>query len=283
MKKNRLIIGIILIISIVLTGFVISEQKVAATTTKRQTPTLFFHGYGGTVHSMDYLIDQSELDGYATRTLTVVVKPDGHVNIYGKWLKNAKNPEIQVLFVNNHESDYHHTASWIDNILTTLHNKYGVTTFNAVAHSWGNNAIIYYLENYSKKKNQPQISALVNIAAPMQILSKDIYRQNDWRYSNQLTKDFKSYTKPNSTIRNLHLRELNIIGQLTPYDHFDKAVPVHSARSLKRVFKGPHQSYQSRLFTGPKAEHSALTRRNPRVLHDMENFLWGNKKRDKFN
>ena len=63
---------------------------------------------------------------------------------------------MQVLFVNNHESDYHHTAKWIDSILKLLHQKYGVTRFNAVAHSWGNNAIMYYLENYSQKKNQPQ-------------------------------------------------------------------------------------------------------------------------------
>mgnify|MGYP005851652455 CR=1 FL=1 len=137
---------------------------------------------------------------------------------------------------------------------------------------------MYYLETYSKKKNQPQIDSLVNIAAPMQVLNRNIYRRNDWRYSNQLNRDFKSYIAPNSNIRRLHIRELNIIGQLTPEDHFDKAVPVSSAKSLQRVFKGPHQSYESRIFTGPRAEHSALTRRNPKVLHDIEHFLWDREK-----
>jgi len=133
---------------------------------------------------------------------------------------------------------------------------------------------MYYLENYSHRSNQPQISSLVNIAAPMQVLNRNIYRRNDWRYSQQLNRDFRTYTAPRSQIRKLHLRELNIFGQLTPEDHFDKAVPVSSDKSLKQVFHGPHQTYESRLFTGPRAEHSALTRRNPQVLHDIEHFLW---------
>ncbi|MFH5811631.1 alpha/beta fold hydrolase [Companilactobacillus sp. FL22-1] len=270
MRKVKWIILLLLIMIPIFSN----QQTVSASTEKRQTPTLFFHGFGGTQRSMDYLIDQSQRDGFATRTLTIVVTPGGKVLTYGSWPKSAKNPEIQVLFENNHESDYHHTAQWIDSILTKLHQKYGVDHFNAVAHSWGNNAIMYYLENYSQKRNQPQIKSLVNIAAPMQVLQRDIYRRNDWRYSNQLRKDFQSYTKPNSEIRKLPIRELNIMGQLSPDDHFDKAVPVSSARSLRKVFKGPDQSYQAHLFTGPKAEHSALTRRNPRVLHEIEHFLW---------
>ena len=270
MKKIK---WLFLLLAVVIASFS-TQQVVSANTETRQMPTLFFHGFGGTVRSMDYLIDQSQRDGYATRTLTVVVTPKGKVLSYGEWKKTAKNPEIQVIFQNNHESDYHHAATWIDSILKMLHKKYGVTRFNAVAHSWGNNAVMYYLEHYSQKKNQPQIDSLVNIAAPMQVLNRDIYRRNDWRYSNQLNKDFRTYTAPDSTIRNLHLRELNIMGQLSPEDHFDKAVPVSSARSLKKVFKGPDQSYQARLFTGPRAEHSALTRRNPKVLHDIEQFLW---------
>lgn len=275
MKKLNLFISFLLTLVVLIIGGVQTTTVAASTTTtKRQVPTLFIHGFGGTVHSMDYLIDQSQADGYATRTLTIFVTPKGKLLVDGQWKRAAKNPEIQILFGNNHESDYHHTAKWIDSILKMLHQKYGVTRFNAVAHSWGNNAIMYYLENYSQKKNQPQIDSLVNIAAPMQVLNRDIYRRNDWRYSNQLHKDFQTYIAPHSTIRNLHIRELNIMGQLNPHDHFDKAVPVSSARSLQRVFKGPHQTYQARLFTGPRAEHSALTRRNPKVLHDIEHFLW---------
>lgn len=279
MKKISLLIKILLVVSVVFVAGPMVEKDVSASSKvkqeqKRQMPTLFFHGFGGTVHSMDYLIDQSQADGYATRTLTVTVSPQGKVKTYGVWPRKAKNPEIQVLFLNNHESDYHHTAVWIDSILKVLHQKYGVTRFNAVAHSWGNNAIMYYLETYSKKSGQPQIDSLVNIAAPMQVLNRDIYRRNDWRYSNQLRKDFRTYLASDSNIRKLHIRELNIMGQLSPEDHFDKAVPVSSAKSLRRVFQGPHQTYQARLFTGPRAEHSALTRRNPRVLHDIEHFLW---------
>ncbi|PMD67849.1 alpha/beta hydrolase [Companilactobacillus nuruki] len=276
MKKLNLLTRIFLIISLCFTINVLTSQVVLASDSvpKRQTPTLFIHGFGGTVRSMDYLIDQSQKDGYATRTLTIFVTPKGKLLLDGHWPVSAKNPEIQVLFGNNHESDYHHTAKWIDSILKMLHKKYHVTRFNAVAHSWGNNAIMYYLENYSQKKNQPQIDSLVNIAAPMQVLNHDIYRRNIWRYSNQLTKDFHTYTAPHSQIRNLHMRELNIMGQLSPKDHFDKAVPVSSAQSLKKVFRGQYQTYESRIFTGPRAEHSALTRRNPRVLHDIERFLW---------
>ncbi len=273
MKKNRFLLRVICILLVCVGALTLNQQKVTASS-KRQMPTLFFHGFGGTVHSMDYLIDQSQADGFATRTLTIFVSRKGKLSIDGYWPQNAKNPEIQVLFGNNHESDYHHTAKWINSVVKMLQRRYGVTRFNAVAHSWGNNAIIYYLQKYSSRKNQPQIDSLVNIAAPMQVLSREIYRRNDWRYSNQLTRDFQKYTTPDSTIRRLHIRELNIIGQLSKRDHFDKAVPVSSAKSLKKVFRGPHQTYQARIFTGPEAEHSALTRRNPKVLHDIENFLW---------
>jgi len=279
--KNSLVRKIIFVLIVLITSGLLFETTVNASTPvdngKRQMPTLFFHGFGGTARSMDYLINQSQLDGYATRTLKVVVTPKEKVEIYGHWARNVKNPEIQVIFMNNHESDYHNTAKWIDSILQKLHRRYGVTHFNAVAHSWGNNALIYYLEHYSQKNDQPQIKALVNIAAPMQVLSRSIYRQNKWRYSKQLNRDFESYTAPHSTIKNLHIREMNIIGQLTPEDHFDKAVPVSSARSLERVFDGRNQTYETKLFTGPKAEHSALTRRNPKVLQDMERFLWDRK------
>lgn len=282
MKKRNLLITLCIVIICLVTKEACSIQNVLAATTKqnenRQVPTLFFHGFGGTVHSMDYLIDQSQVDGYATRTLTIFVSAKGKLNVDGFWTKEAKNPEIQILFGNNHESDYHQTAKWINSIVKMLQRRYNVTRFNAVAHSWGNNAVMYYLEKYSDNKNQPQIDSLVNIAAPMQVLNHDIYRRNNWRYSPQLTRDFKTYMAPGSVIRKLHIRELNIMGQLSVRDHFDKAVPVSSAKSLRRVFKGPHQTYEARLFTGPKAEHSALTRRNPRVLHDIEGFLWGRNK-----
>ncbi|CAJ1195223.1 hypothetical protein CPR19092_LGOLGGFK_01738 [Companilactobacillus paralimentarius] len=278
MKKRNLLITLCIIIFGLITITSCLQQEVSAATNnqsqKRQIPTLFFHGFGGTVHSMDYLIDQSQADGFATRTLTIFVSPKGKLSFDGRWPKSAKNPEIQILFGNNHESDYHQTAKWINSIVKMLHRKYGVTRFNAVAHSWGNNAVMYYLEKYSDNKDQPQIDSLVNIAAPMQVLNHNIYRRNDWRYSPQLTKDFRSYMAPDSVIHKLHIRELNIMGQLSMKDHFDKAVPVSSAKSLKKVFKGPHQTYEARLFTGHRAEHSALTRRNPRVLHDIESFLW---------
>lgn len=274
---KKVVIFVISLFALLLV-FPLNHNALASTTTKeRQVPTLFFHGFGGTVKSMDYLIDQSQADGYATRTITIFVSSKGKIKTDGFWPKDAKNPEIQVLFGNNHESDYHQTAVWINSIVKFLHKKYGITKFNAVAHSWGNNALIYYLEKYSQTKNQPQIVSMVNIAAPMQVLNRDIYRRNDWRYSDQLNKDFKTYIDPDSVIRRLRIRELNIIGQMSSHDHFDKAVPVSSAKSLKKVFKGPKQTYQARLFTGPKAEHSALTRRNPKVLHDMEKFLWENK------
>ena len=273
--KNKLMIKILLISLLVGFGFMIKPQNTFASTDNgRQIPTLFFHGFGGTVHSMDYLIDQSQADGYATRTLTIFVSKKGKLSFDGVWPKNAKNPEIQVLFGNNHQSDYHKTAKWINTIILALHKKYKITKFNAVAHSWGNNAVMYYLFKYGNRKNQPQIDSLVNIAAPMQVLNRDIYRRNPWRYSDQLTRDFDKYIHPDSVMQKFHIRELNIMGQLSKSDHFDKAVPVSSARSLRKVFKGPHQTYQARIFTGHLAEHSALTRRNPRVLHDIEHFLW---------
>lgn len=119
--KNKLLIRIFLISFIVSVGFLINSQTIfASSKNPREIPTLFFHGFGGTVRSMDYLIDQSQADGYATRTLTIFVSKKGKLSFDGTWPKNAKNPEIQVLFGNNHQSDYHKTAKWINTVILIL-------------------------------------------------------------------------------------------------------------------------------------------------------------------
>ena len=72
--KNKLLIKILLISFAVSLGFLTNAQTTfASSNNPREIPTLFFHGFGGTVRSMDYLIDQSQADGYATRTLTIFV------------------------------------------------------------------------------------------------------------------------------------------------------------------------------------------------------------------
>lgn len=98
--KNKLLIRIFLISFIVSVGFLINSQTIfASSKNPREIPTLFFHGFGGTVRSMDYLIDQSQADGYATRTLTIFVSKKASSVLTVLGLKMQKIPKFKFCLV----------------------------------------------------------------------------------------------------------------------------------------------------------------------------------------
>ncbi|MFD1464750.1 alpha/beta hydrolase [Lapidilactobacillus mulanensis] len=245
-----------------------------------RTPTIFVHGFGGGLGSLNYLIDESQHEGFATRTLTAYISPTGTIHYTGAWHAQVRHPEIQVIFEDNKQPNYHIAANWLKILLTQLRQKYGIRHFNAVSHSWGNNAVIYYLAHYGANQNLPQIKKLVTIAPPMTPLepaarNRGIYTHNPGRYRVQrMDADLRDYERADSPLKQLNINELNIYGDLNHPDHTDGRVSVKAAQALRHVFTGATQQYHEVHLYGPDSQHNALTRRNVIVLNRLEQFLF---------
>lgn len=244
-------------------------------TNRRPVPTFFIHGFGGNPASSDMLIARIQNDGYGREEFRANVSPSGHVTYLGHWNRHEKYPLVQVIFENNHEGDYHKAAGWINTIINHFHRKYGITRFNAVAHSYGNNAIVYYLATHNRN---PRINKLVDIAS---CVNTDHEQDREFRhhqiggfavYVKEMLHDQAWYEGKNSPFNGEHFSVLNIYGTYRGRPS-DGAVSHEAAQGLRKDFHGIIGSYREKEFKGPNAQHSALTRRNPGVARAIANFL----------
>ncbi|MCH3921620.1 alpha/beta hydrolase [Limosilactobacillus sp.] len=242
----------------------------------RPVPTLFIHGFGGNARSSNMLIRRIAADGYGQRSIRATVSPNGKVKYTGRWHQGDGQPLVQVIFANNHEGDYHVAAGWIGTIVNHLHQKYGVERFNAVAHSYGNNAIVYYLATH--RDGPARVNKLVDIAS---CVNTDRAQDREFRehqtggfatYVKEMRADQQWYEGRHSPFNGAHFSDLNIYGTYQGKPS-DGAVSHESAQGLRQDFAGITGTYQEREFRGPLAQHSALTRYNPAVAQAIAQFL----------
>lgn len=244
-------------------------------TNGKPIPTLFIHGFGGNAASSNMLIARIQNDGYGKETMRADVSPSGKVTYLGHWQRHEKFPLIQVIFENNHEGDYHKAAHWIGNIINHLHRKYGIKRYNAVAHSYGNNAIVYYIARHNKTV---KINKLVDIAS---CVNTDRQQDREFRhhqvggfavYVKEMLHDQAWYEGRHSPFNGQHFSVLNIYGTYRGRPS-DGAVSHEAAQGLRKDFRGIKGSYHEKEFKGRNAQHSALTRRNPAVAKAIAKFL----------
>ena len=87
--------------------------------------TLFFHGYGGTKHSMGGMIQRLSSRYQATHTLDLTVNTDGTIQTYGTFEQAAKPVLINVLFADNKNNEWNQ-AEWIYQALQFVKTQYHV-------------------------------------------------------------------------------------------------------------------------------------------------------------
>lgn len=255
---------------------IINQQAEAQTVNSRPVPTLFIHGYGGNAASSNSLIRRIEHDGYGERSLRATVSASGKVTYTGSWHQTWQHPLVQVVFKNNHEGDYHKSAAWIGKIVAHLHARYHIRQFNAVAHSYGNNAIVYYLATH--RRHPAAIAKLVDIAS---CVNTD--HEQDKAYAHHQVGGFAVFVKEmkydqawyegkHSPFNGARFSDLNIYGTYQGKPS-DGAVSHESAHGLRLDFAGITGTYQEKEFKGRLAQHSALTRSNPQVAQAIASFL----------
>lgn len=243
-----------------------------------KTPTIYVHGFGGGAGSTDQMIVAAEKSHAATKAITATVSPNGKGTFSGVKKFSDNNPIVQVNFKNNRDQNIKDAGKWLDTVLIKLKKDYHVTSFNAVGHSYGNNAIVTFAELYGRDKNVPKLKKYVSIAGSFNgIVSRD-----DKPNQNYLEKNGKPHQYHAGYQALLDQRKgfpsgvsvLNIYGNKEGGTNSDGAVTMTSARSLGYVLRGETKSYKELEVKGKNAQHSRLHENNKTVDNAVINFIW---------
>ncbi|WP_367377747.1 alpha/beta hydrolase [Enterococcus gilvus] len=242
---------------------------------KSDVPTLFIHGYGGTVNSFGGMLRRFRDEGVARKELTITVQPDGALQVDGQLNKKKDNPSIQVLFAANKDNEWNQTE-WIYGVLKYLKEE-GVDRVNLVGHSMGGVSSLRYLTTYGQPKDAPVIEKFVAIGAPFNDFDDTAKDQSiDDVLQNGPTPQSSRYLDYRNGINNVpsSVSVLLLAGKLNEQDPSDGTVPLSSALATYSLLKAHGNPIKEQIFTGSNAQHSQL-HENPAVDQVVATFLWG--------
>lgn len=281
MNKKRIVFSVVLALVVVVTGFFGFSRHIQAVNSEKyvqkNTPTLFFHGYGSSFNAETQMTGAIKKAGVTKTIVRVNVSPNGYAKLIGAIPKKAKNPLVEVNFDNNKQSDYYVAGEWVKNVIELLQKEYQFKQVNLVGHSMGNMAINYYILENADKKGLPKINKVVDIAGHF----NGILGMNDKPNQMKLAKNGKPTKMDKSYQQLLKLRKvyptktdvLNIFGDKGDGSHSDGSVSNASSKSLKYLVKNRAHSYREKTITGKMAQHSKL-HENKEVDKLLINFLW---------
>lgn len=245
--------------------------------TQSPTPTLFFHGYSGTVNSFKGMIQRLESSESGKKELTLTVDVNGNVQAEGELSKEADNPMIQVLFADNKNNEWNQTE-WIKDCLSYLQQTYGINQVNLVGHSMGGVSGLRYLATYGQDQALPKVDKFVAIVAPF----NDFEENNGQSISDELANGpaiaSSRYQDYQRLIGNVPTTTqiLLIAGQVSETDLSDGTVPLSSALAVYALLKQHGNQVEEKVITGENVTHSML-HENKEVDALTRQFLWNMK------
>ncbi|MDT2737440.1 alpha/beta fold hydrolase [Enterococcus pseudoavium] len=263
------------------------EQADTPKNTKRQTtakaehelkkssvPTVFIHGYGGTINSFGGMIQRLTEQAATKKEMEIIVQADGSLQVTGQLSKKKDNPSIQVLFAANKDNEWNQTE-WIYLILNYLKQQ-GVEQVNLVGHSMGGVSSLRYLTTYGQPDDASMIKKFISIGAPFNEFIDTLGEQSiDDLLQNGPDQQASRYLDYSNSIANVSnkLSALLIAGKLDQMTPSDGTVPVTSALATYSLLKNHGNPISYQIFTGSNAQHSQL-HENPEVDQAIANFLW---------
>lgn len=241
---------------------------------KSTTPTLFFHGYSGTVNSFKGMLQRLEENQVAKQSLQLTVRPDGTVQATGELNQQAENPMVQVLFTDNVNNEWNQTE-WIKNCLAYLQTTYGVEKVNVVGHSMGGVSALRYLATYGQENSLPQVKKFVAIGAPFNDFVDDSTQTLSDELANGPAVTSSRYQDYQRMIDNVptQTKILLIAGQLSQTDLSDGTVPLNSALAVFALLTQHGNQVEEHVVEGDNASHSML-HENQEVDKLVQKFLW---------
>ncbi len=255
-----------------------SNQKQVTTTPKEVKAypvTLFFHGYGGTKHSMGGMIQRLSSRYQATHTLDLTVNTDGTIQTSGTFEQADKPVLINVLFADNKNNEWNQ-AEWIYQALQFVKAQYHVEKVNVVGHSMGGVSLFRFLETYQNQGELPTVEHFISIAAPLnEFLDTSNEQSVDGLLQQGPTQISPRYQDFQNNIANFpkNVQVSLFAGQLSASDLSDGTVPLTSALAVNQLLSSQQIPVETFVFKGVLAQHSAL-HANPKVDKRIAEILW---------
>lgn len=254
------------------------NQKQVTTTPKEVKAypvTLFFHGYGGTKHSMGGMIQRLSSRYQATHTLDLTVNTDGTIQTSGTFEQADKPVLINVLFADNKNNEWNQ-AEWIYQSLQFVKAQYHVEKVNVVGHSMGGVSLFRFLETYQNQGELPTVEHFISIAAPLnEFLDTSNEQSVDGLLQQGPTQISPRYQDFQNNIANFpkNVQVSLFAGQLSASDLSDGTVPLTSALAVNQLLSSQQIPVETFVFKGVLAQHSAL-HANPKVDKRIAEILW---------
>ena len=255
-----------------------SNQKQVTSTPKEVKAypvTLFFHGYGGTKHSMGGMIQRLSSRYQATHTLDLTVNTDGTIQTSGTFEQADKPVLINVLFADNKNNEWNQ-AEWIYQALQFVKAQYHVEKVNVVGHSMGGVSLFRFLETYQNQGELPTVEHFISIAAPLnEFLDTSNEQSVDGLLQQGPTQISPRYQDFQNNIANFpkNVQVSLFAGQLSASDLSDGTVPLTSALAVNQLLSSQQIPVETFVFKGVLAQHSAL-HANPKVDKRIAEILW---------
>ena len=237
--------------------------------------TLFFHGYGGTKHSMGGMIQRLSSRYQATHTLDLTVNTDGTIQTSGTFEQADKPVLINVLFADNKNNEWNQ-AEWIYQSLQFVKAQYHVEKVNVVGHSMGGVSLFRFLETYQNQGELPTVEHFISIAAPLnEFLDTSNEQSVDGLLQQGPTQISPRYQDFQNNIANFpkNVQVSLFAGQLSASDLSDGTVPLTSALAVNQLLSSQQIPVETFVFKGILAQHSAL-HANPKVDKKIAEILW---------
>ncbi|MCY9807099.1 alpha/beta hydrolase [Lentilactobacillus senioris] len=255
-------------------------------------PTMFVHGWGGTITSETDMVSAAEKSGSTAKRMVIHVTASGEIKIQGTIKNWMRNPIILLVFDNNRAGEDKYTQ-WLTKVNELLKSKYHINQINFVGHSMGAYAVIYYNLLNGNSPKVPRVNKIIVMSGPYDGII-DNHKRNQ-PITGPLARYWDDYPNQNQLLPNgqpkiihpeyerlLKLRNrmpqqarvINIYGNLNNGSNSDGVISTTSALSLGYLIKDRVNSYATVELTGSKAQHSQQHIDNLKVVSTMETFLW---------
>jgi len=224
-------------------------------------PTLLIPGWGGHAWTYNGLLRWLAQQGYGHKVLTVRVDWRGGLHFAGDWSVTETNPLIQVLFDHSLTRDYQPQVNWLTAILAALKARYGVTAYNAVAHSWGGSAAVHSFVLHGHRSELPQLRRLILLGSPV----------NEEKVGGPVDTAYERLRAAKHHLpANHHGAVINVYGTLSGR-LTDGSVPVHQVTALRPILAGSAITYQE--IHVPATSHSQL-HASPKMWRLIASLIW---------
>lgn len=234
--------------SIGVAGEPLTTNKISSTVKLTHVPTILMPGWGTSANSFNQMIAYMQENHTAGKVMRVNVDTFGRVHVYGNLRKNIVNPLIQITFSRNLANTYQPQVKWLNQILLLLKQRYGVTTYNAVGHSWGGSALVSQLVLYGNNPKLPRLHKMVLLGTPV---DEGVNRGRDILTTGEPKRPTRIYRRLLADRQNLQANHQAIIENVygsTNGEETDNSVPFAQAQSLRYLVAGIIPNYHEILM-----------------------------------